>query len=184
MISSYQEDVSAVYKSPISVALGARYQINNTQIYFSTEYYSNVSTYNVIDISKLYDFGSGQLNSGGIEHKLRDVINFGLGVGRVLSEAISLYASFITNNSGLQRGERTDIAFNSFNIYHFSLGSSFSIYKFKLTLGLSLGFGAADEENIVGFETNYQEDKVQPIVEKQKITYRSIKLLLGFSTAL
>jgi hypothetical protein len=184
LVSSYQEDVSAVYKSPLSVALGARYRINNTQIYFSAEYFSKVPTYNVIDISKLYDIGNEQLNSGGIEHKLKEVINFGLGIGQVLSESISLYASFITNNSGLQPGERSDIAFNSFNIYHFSLGSSFSIYKFKLTLGLGLGFGASDEENIVGFETNYQEDGVQAIVDKQKITYRSIKLLLGFSTAL
>ena len=174
LISSYQEDVSAVYKSPLSVALGARCRVNNTQIYFSAEYFSKVPAYHVIDLSKLYDFGTRQLNSGGIEHKLREVINFGLGIGQVLSESTSIYASFITNNSGLQPGERSDIAFNSFNIYHFSLGSSFSIYNFKLTLGLGLGFGSSDEENIVGFETNYQENMVQAIVEKQKITYRSI----------
>ena len=112
------------------------------------------------------------------------MLNLGIGFGQKLTETVSLYASFITNNSGINHAGSSALVFNSFNIYHFSVGSSLNLYNFRITLGIGLGFGEGEEQNLYNSLYTNPELFNQSLLEPSEVSYRSLKLLFGFATAL
>jgi hypothetical protein len=184
VIISDNEDVSVVYNSPFAVAVGVRYKINDTRLFFSSEYFAKVSTYRVMDLAIINNIDRSNVSADRLEHSLDPVLNLGLGFGQKLTETVSLYASFITNNSGINPDGSSDLAFNSFDIYHFSVGSSLALYNFRITLGIGLSFGEGEEQNL--YNSLYANPELfdQTVLEPREVSYRSLKLLFGFATAL
>ncbi len=178
------EDVSVVYKSPLSFALGGRVRMGNTRIFFSSEYFAGVAPYRIINVINIDNIVGSDVPDDGVEHSQDPVLNFGIGIGQILTKSVSLYASFITNNSGINPDMNSDIAFNSFNIYHFSVGSSLTLYNFRITLGIGLGLGDGDEQTFADLSYNNPELFDPAVLEPREVSYRSLKLLFGFATAL
>jgi hypothetical protein len=184
LISGFQEEVSAFYRSPFSIAAGASYRFGETALYFSTEYFNKVSQFTVMHINDP-DIQSEILNIDyRLQHELESVINFGIGVEQKISELVSLYGSFITNFSGVSSHSETDLSIAGYNIYHLTVGSTFTLFNLKLTAGIGFGFGTDQIENFVDFSSSNLDNFLISSEGSKDIRYRSLKLVFGLSSGL
>ena len=119
-----------------------------------------------------------------LQHQLESVINFGFGAEQKISELVSLYGSFITNYSGVNPNSDTDLSLGRYNIYHLTVGSTFTLFNLKLTAGLGFGFGTERLENYIDFSSANPETDLVGEPGTQDIRYRSLKLVFGLSTGL
>jgi hypothetical protein len=180
LLSTYGDEMDVFYKEPFSIAIGMTYKMRSSRLYFTLEYFNQQSEFTVMDLPPLKDAASSIHLENEIRHKMARVINFGLGLEQVMSDNISLYLSFLTDNSGIPPGINSDISFSRYNIYHLAAGSKFTLFNFKLTLGLSFGFGS----NEIQQDLYYPNSALLLDLGYEKITYNSLRLLLGISTSL
>lgn len=181
LISGIEEEVSAFYRSPFSIAAGASYRFEKTALYFSTEYFNKVNKFTVMSI-KEPDIQTGNLDINyGLEHKLESVLNFGVGVEQKITDLVSLYGSFVTDFSGVSSNSDSDLTLAGYNIYHLTVGSVFTLFNLKLTAGIGFGFGSDRKENVVDFSSSSLENYLFG-EGSQDIRYRSLKLVFGLSS--
>jgi len=119
-----------------------------------------------------------------LQYELENVINFGIGVEQKISELVSLYGSFITDFSGVDSNSDTGLSLARYNIYHLTVGSTFTLFNLKLTAGIGFGFGTDKEENFVNFSSSNLQNYLLGQSDGQEIRYRSIKLIFGLSSGL
>ncbi len=182
LISGFQEDVSAFYLSPFSISAGASYRFEQTALYFSMEYFDKISQFTVMHVNEP-DIQTENLDIDyRLQHELDSVINFGIGVEQKISELVSLYGSFITDFSGVSPQSDTDLSLARYNIYHLTVGSTFTLFNLKLTAGIGFGFGSDRVENFVDFSSPNLENYLLGQEGSQDIRYRSLKLVFGLSS--
>lgn len=174
LISVFSEDLNVRYRSPISIAVGGAMKVGKSTIYLGGEYFTPVDAYNLMALESEGINSPDQLLK--LSHELEPVFNFGIGMAHKFTDLFSLYGSVITNHSGVLPDTQSDLKYSVYDIYHFSLGSSFSILGMMLTFGVAYGIGP--EEDLSDMQYNLQYDEIY------RISYSSIKLLFGFSTAI
>jgi hypothetical protein len=182
LVSGLQEDVSAFYRSPFSLAGGASYKFGDTALYFSTEYFNKVDQFTVMNVNRPEIETIDLEIDYRLQHDLESVINFGFGVEQKISELVSLYGSFITDFSGVKKSSDTQLSLARYNIYHLTFGSAFTLFNLKLTAGIGFGFGSDTEEDIVDFPSETDENLLLDLDDARDIRYRSIKLVFGLSS--
>jgi hypothetical protein len=184
LISGSNEDLPVSYRSPFSISVGASYRFEETALYFTAEYFNKIGQYTVMHV-KEPDFQTEQLaNDYNLQHQLESVLNYGLGVEQKISELVSLYSSFYTNFSGVSSNTDSDLTFAGYNIYHLTVGSSFTLFNLKLTVGVGLGFGTEGIENLADFSASDLQNYLLGRFGTQDIRYRSLKLVFGLSSGL
>ena len=182
LVSGLQEDISAFYRSPFSISAGASYKFVDTALYFSMEYFNKVDQFTVMHVNQP-DIQTEDLNIDyRLRHELESVINFGIGVEQKLSDIVSIYGSFITDFSGVSSESDTQLALARYNIYHFMVGSAFTLFNLKLTAGVGFGFGSDSEEGIIDLPSSSAENYLLGLERARDIRYRSIKLVFGLSS--
>jgi len=182
LVSVFGENLKVVYRSPLSIAVGGALKVGNSTIYMSGEYFARVNPFNLMALESVrMDSISLPVK---LSHELEPVFNFGIGIAYKFNDLFSLYGSFLTNHSGVLPATQSNVNYTVYDIYHFSIGSSFSFLDMMLTLGIACGIGPEKDMPVVDYDSQNQHIYNSQEIGNYRISYRSIKLLLGFSTAI
>jgi hypothetical protein len=176
LASDYQSDLSSQYHSPLSIAVGATYYFDKSSAYFSLEWFDNVDNYKILDPEPFYSQSSEEVFSPPYDHELKSVTNFGLGFQHQFSEKLSIYISGILDKSARINQSETQFAVSNWDIYHLTVGSTFTFWRLDLTGGLSYSYGSKKHERFIAGGV-VREPKFDPT----GAIYRRIKLILGFT---
>jgi len=183
LLSLFGEDLDVSYQSPLSIAVGGAWQAGNSTVYLSGEYFTRVAPFNLMVLGGPAGAASTTAPVK-LSHELEPVFNFGIGIAHKFTDLFSLYGSVITNHSGVIPGTPSDLNYTVYDIYHFSLGSSFSFFGMMLTLGIAYGTGPETDLPEGSDASQNQQLPYDQYEESYRISYRSVKLLLGFSTVI
>ncbi len=186
--SNYQQDIDATYKSPWAIGVGAGYNIGNSTIHFSVEWYDKVKEYTLLDPEPFDRQSDGESINVKVIDDLDSVINLGAGIDLHLSDSLSVFASFATDFSAVKEGasnflETEDVTSNSAvttNFYHFTGGSSFIVKKIDFTLGIGYIFG----KQIIRRPVNLPDEENEPIFEENASSTLHLsrwKFIVGFN---
>ncbi|MEJ2719702.1 MAG: hypothetical protein P8181_00995 [bacterium] len=179
------EDLSAEYKSPVSVAAGASYRWERSAVHFSCEWFNGVGRYQVLDLpASLPDPDVVGTLRRRVTVELDPVFNFGLGVERRFSENYHGYASFRTDFSGASSGESVPGAPRGWDLYHVGAGAAASIKGLSLTLGVIYAFGSNTYTSKLDPETANEQNNLMGDPMEKEIAYRRLKLIVGFAFTL
>jgi hypothetical protein len=76
-----------------------------------------------------------------LQQKANRVVNFGLGYQRTVSDRFSYYAAFTTDFTFADKDDNATNALSTWDIYHFTAGTSLLVGDAKLTMGAAYAFG-------------------------------------------
>lgn len=141
--SSYQNNLNTQYHSAWAVGAGLTYLIGKSRIHFSTEWYSTVPKYTIMEAADHIGQSAQDTNEFKLVDEFKSVINVGLGVKIFLSDNISFYTSFSTDFSAVTDHESRFVenekeAYNSIfksNFYHYGGGFVLDFKGADITLG-------------------------------------------------
>jgi len=175
--SNYQDDVNSEYKSSWAVGFGAAYRLDKYKFHFSAEWFNGVDEYNVLDTQPFQSQSSGEVFTNNLTHQTKSIINYGLGIDYFAADSLIFSASFISDYSAMA-GTESEIQpkMLGMNIFHFSAGSTFKIWKSLLTLGLVYSWGSEK----IGENINLSGGDNGIISNEAELQYSQIKVLLGF----
>ena len=166
LASDRQEGLSSSYKTPFSISAGIEYTISeNSKIHFAGEWFAPLSTYVVIQPESdnfirnnppdLRPIDSAELLR--VYDSMKSVFNFGLAYEQKLSDKFTGYLAARTDFSNANYVEIPDglrIGFTDLDIYHFTIGTSYTTEETFLALGLEYSYGANSEfKQIFNFPT-------------------------------
>lgn len=135
------------YETPLSIGLGIEVPLTSSILSVSTEYFSAVRKYNIIDdIDDPLDGLSGESSSirTTVGQAKSPVLNFGFGIEQEYDEQYTYFYGFRTDfspNNLLDLGEGISFLANTPDIYHISGGLAYSYQKSQFSVGLDYGFG-------------------------------------------
>ncbi len=172
--NEYNNYMVANIKEPLAIALGLAYISNNekSNYFFSMEYFAPISTYRLLDNTKISSWGEDDFQPGGdfLSYKYggKEVLNVAVGYEHIVSEKLSILSGFKTNFSAYdvsQSGEwetMKEYVIMSPPLYHISLGARFRYRSNTIVLGTEYILGISDN-NIqlanYGYPGVYIEDE-------------------------
>jgi hypothetical protein len=178
LAADFRKSGSVTYRTPFSLAAGLTFKIQKVRVYLSTECFSRVRPYTVVDTEEFYAQTGGELLSTDVTQELAAVLNMGLGLEWFYSARFKGYASFTTDYSAKRPGTATNISLTDWDIYHFVTGAEFSIKKSELTVGLGFAFGNRE----VGRRLELLGgDGLWDPFESLRFRYTTYKLIIGFA---
>jgi long-subunit fatty acid transport protein len=131
-----------------------------------------VDEYTVVDAEDFVGQTTGDTISVRLTQRQRSVFNWGLGVDHDLTEKLRFFGAFTTDRSFIEDPlDVANLATATWDIFHVSLGAEFAVQGIAITLGVAQSFGNEEDRAILG----------RPGVTSD-FTYRSTRLLFGFST--
>jgi hypothetical protein len=191
-----QEDLKTRYKSPLAVAAGVNYIGRKSAIGLAVQYFTAIDEYNVMKAEpaafvrpgSLYpDLGSDKFLM--LKTSAKPVFNIAVGYEYAAKPELIISGSFRTNQSfhdeDLEKSVAIKSEVSSWDIYHYTLGSTFIAGRSKLTLGVLYSHGVDKNSQQDGILDNPEEVNLlrgQTIITKA--AYNSIGLLLGYTFGL
>jgi hypothetical protein len=143
--TSYQDKLKTKYRSPWAVGAGLTYFIGKSRIHFSTEWYSAIPKYTLMEVAEYIGQSNSDTNRYKVLDEFKSVINAGVGVKIYLTEFISFYTSFSTDFSAVtdnitrfveNEAESYNSVFKS-NFYHYGGGFVMDLKGADVTLGVT-----------------------------------------------
>jgi hypothetical protein len=178
--ANFEEGVSATFKSPFSLAAGAAYSPDPaTTLHFTTEWFSKVPEYTVLELEDFVSQSGGDTLRFDATDVRGRVINFGVGASHVFTPTFSGYASFRTDYSGASDETPSDIVFTDWNLYFITTGTKLRIGTADLTLGLAYGWGSQDRLRL-GYDPGDGEGS-EGAPESADVSYRTLRFILAFA---
>jgi hypothetical protein len=117
--------------------------------------------------------------SASVTGGMKEVFNFGIALDRRFSESFSLYTGFTTDRTGYMSDVNTMIT--SWDLYHVTMGSSFSAFDIDWTVGLGYSWGSDDLDLDLEFASDGGGDDVmRPAGLSSQADYTKLKLIIGF----
>lgn len=181
-----------VYKTPFSVNVGAEYDFGRLLLGFSTEWFSKVGPYALIE-----DRGKGESpefpTSPNDDYAIpmmahKSITNWGFSLRYELKEWISLVGSFRTDKNYFDEealDRRLDFvpSFTYWDLYHVTTGIKMSAKKIKLTLGIDYANGSSSgDPQIVNMTTADQSNLLRGDINNDTETnYSNISFTLGIN---
>ncbi len=175
--SNYQEDIKSENKSSWAAGFGAAYRIGKYKFHFSAEWYDAVNKFYVLDTAPFESQSSGDVYTNDLTQQTKSIINYGLGVDYFAADSLIFSASFISDYSA----KSDEIVLDQpqslgLNLFHFSAGTTFRIWKSLLTLGLVYTYGSESIGEKIDLVAGGNDD----ITNEAELDYSQIKVLLGF----
>ncbi len=137
-----QEDLAATYRSPLSIGVGASYQIGATRFHASAEWFDQVSGYEIISPAPVYRPDGSPVDFRLIQ-ELNSVTNLALGVEHSFGPTVSAYGGFRTDNTGVDTQGIDNASLSEWDIYHASAGTTFTSGASAFTIGGIIAWGSA-----------------------------------------
>ena len=175
LLATIQPDLSATYKSPLSVGLGFGWQIGKARVNASGEWFDKIDPYVVMQGEESIQQEPPQPITFDVVQSMDEVFNWGLGLEYEFQETLSGYASFATDASGFtDEVERADLSLNTLDLYSAFLGADFRVKSARLTVGLGYGWGRAPAPELTDILPG-DEGELDP-----RYVYSRLRILFGF----
>jgi len=131
-----QTDLPAEFKSPLSIGGGFGWQIGNTRLYASAEWYDETTPYIVMQGE---DFQAQEPEDAVFTidavQALDEVFNWAIGLEYDFSKKVNFYASYYTDNSGLtDKIKRANLSTIPIDVNNLSIGADVIIGPALITL--------------------------------------------------
>ena len=171
-----QTDMTAEYRSPLSLAAGAARTFGATTVHFSAEWFQSVGLYTVIDSQPFQSQTSDRTVDTALQQELDSVVNAAVGLEHVFNPGLKAYAGFHTDFSALARSSQSNLSRALWDLYHFSAGATFQAIGQDFTLGANLALG---DEVVSKEETG--ASAIIGLPDKTEVSIQQITVLLGFN---
>jgi hypothetical protein len=149
--TDFQEDLSADYDSPFSIAVGGARSFGRSRIHLSAEWFDGVGEKNVLEPEPFTSQSSGETIRYETRYELDSVLNAAVGLEHRFESDLQLYAGFSTDFSAAPSSSGANSTAASWNIYHLSAGSTLAVAGQEITVGLIYSFGSSEiGENELG----------------------------------
>jgi hypothetical protein len=189
MIMDRKTSVRANYKHPLSVALGVNYQLPQTRIAVSAEYFTKIGTYNLMNPdAEPFVYPPSYLDSVAfkplinnylkVQNASRSVLNIGMGFSQVLYKQLTFLLGASTDFSSYVQplGENGLLhGLSHWDIYHFSGGLSF--HKQKYTISAGFLYSLTPSSKIPPYSVINQTPE---ITDKAVLSGHSYSIVLGY----
>jgi hypothetical protein len=172
-----QTDLSAEYRSPMSVGAGLAVRIGRKgRLHGSAEWYDAIGPYTVMQgeafLSQEPETALVQVDA---VHALEEVLNWAVAFEYSFTPKFTAFASYYTDYSGLtDQVERSNLNGLTIDIRTVNLGFDFTVGTTRLTLGGGYGWGREVASELTDLiresDENFEATQV----------YRNIRLLFGF----
>jgi len=173
LVANVQTGLAAKYKSPLSVGLGLGWQLGNTRINASGEWFDAIDPYVVMKGDDFVSQVPAEVRTFDVVQATDDVFNWAVGVGYSFTESIMWYGSFATDYAAVTDDiERADLSMVPVDLYSVSLGSEVTLEGARVMLGVGYGWGSRSAPSITDLVDN-EEFEAQYV-------YKRFRVLFGF----
>lgn len=194
-------EIQTNFKLPFSLAIGSTYQLlNNTKLYFTTEYFSGISKYKLVDAQIKTDITTDIIyeklqNKDWLSYQTsnRPVLNVALGYQWQIKPDVLFLMGFRTDINSLRKSDidvdylRASLYNATSNIYHATGGVKFILNKHLLIAGTQFSFArkikVSQLSNFISADDFMEHKNVMPLTgvkeNKARINQFSISLFLG-----
>ena len=176
----FQDGVSSDYQSPLAIGAGAAYRLGATKLYASAEWFNRIDPYRVMDTQPFIGQTSGDTLIFNVVADADPVLNWGVGVEHNFNERTGIYGSFATDFSSTSPESEANTSVTFWDLYHASLGTTFTVGQSVWTVGGILGFGG---QTIEGIDVIPGDDEIVPALGETKLSIVSFTFILGFELA-
>ncbi len=185
LAADYQQNLDANFRSPISIAGGLSYRFGKADrgaVHFTAEYFSRLKQFDVLTPKPFESQTTGDVVTRKYTHEAKPVFNWGIGGEYRQSDILAFYGAYITDYSyrSDDANFREEISTSHWDIQHVSFGSAFTIRTLDFTLGLSYGWGLDKANRLIDF-SDFDSYGLADDSSKQKVSYNSLKVLVGFA---
>jgi hypothetical protein len=177
LVADVQTDLSAKYKSPLSIGLGFGWQIGKARINASGEWFDAIGPYTVMKGEEFVTQVPAGVQRFDVVQELDDVLNWAVGVGYSLTESIIGYGSFATDFAAVSDDiERAELSITPVDLYSAFVGTEFLVERARVTLGAGYGWGSEPADRITDligdedFEANYVFKRVRVLFGFELVT--------------
>ncbi|MEN8192765.1 MAG: hypothetical protein ABFS12_08095 [Bacteroidota bacterium] len=172
-ISNSQENLTAYYKSPISIGFGGAYYWRNTVLYFSAEWFNRVKDFLVMEPSSFIGQSSERTINYNVNYSLKSVFNFGIGIKYIFSDNFIYYGGISTDESAYNPESFNPFVLSTWDIVHIRSGAEFKFHDLSITLGFSYGYSGElfGNFNLFGIFKNSKTD----------VIYNQMDVILGLT---
>lgn len=179
--ANHQQDLSPVWKSPLSIAFGGARQFGATKVHVAAEWFNSISRYKILD-PESYETQSvpGQMEEYNLEYAAESVFNFGVGVDHAYTETFSLFSSYRADFSMTPKDLDNEISIAVWDLNHLTGGASFQFLSMEFTAGLQFSWGTGDSDRFASFNVEETGD-INGTFADREVSYRRLKALLGFN---
>ena len=161
------------YRSPASVAIGARFDFGRNAVYTTIEAFAPVERYRVLDAPAVPVSGIGSTLGAVLTQELRSVVNVAIGYEYSPRKNLTFYGSFLTDFSSATDDPSAGHTLSTWDIYQVTGGVAFIANNTDFTLGASYARGGEPIylQNDIGVAARLEQIEIQ---------YRKIKVFIGF----
>jgi len=147
--SSAQRDVTAEFRSPLSVAFGVSRPFGNTVLHVSGEFFAPVGEYVVVDSQPFVGQTSEETIPTAVINEADSVFNVALGLEQIFNEGLKAYFGFHTDFSSATGNPAANLTYSQWDLYHIGGGATFNAMGTDFTLGAvaALGNSVVQKEN-------------------------------------
>ncbi len=181
LAANHQPDLTSTYKSPFSVAIGTAYQLGDTRLYFSLEWFNTVGKYDIMSpLSYPSQSHPNSIYTYDISSSTRSIVNWGLAASHNFSSRVAIYMSFWVDKSNLNPGDDPNLMMAFWDLVHTNLGASFEFMNIEFTSGLGFSHGSGTTQKYPSYNIGDEQD-LEGYFPPTKVTFNRLKFLIGFN---
>ena len=192
LVFDEQDNIKAVNKYPATIGAGMTLNAGDWKLYASAEYFFGIRPYDVMmpqSTASVLPAEWIKLSSEqviGVRTSAKAVLNAGIGFSYHLKRNKNILGSITTDFNSLPADKHfigNSISANSWNTYHFSLGTRFKFWKIDVLTGLRYSTGhSKNQPQLVDMRSPTNDNLLLGNRDNNmEQVYRSLSLLLGFN---
>jgi hypothetical protein len=139
-----QKGLSADYRTPLSIAVGATWRSEATSVYFTAEWFSGLNAYRPLVPAPFQSIIPDTMFTYGEVINRYAIINVAVGMKTKISDRTSFYLSLIRDGSYLRAVDTESNSIVNYDLYHGTIGWNFAIDPLEITVGGIIGGGYID----------------------------------------
>ena len=179
--SDYQEDLSASWKSPLSLAAGISLKSGASRYHLTAEWFNAVAARQAMNPDPFVSQSDpGETRTYNLTYGAKSLINFGVAAEHTFTPKFSLYGAFRSDFSSIPSAESDNLQISNWDLWHISGGASFTFLNMEFTSGLQYSFGSGTSERFINFNLEGEESVIGESGTFD-ISYRRLKVILGFN---
>jgi hypothetical protein len=181
MDSYYFEDLKTRYPSSWTIGIGTSYDLGSSKIHFSVEWFAAVKPFNHMNIPNITNKTTGKDENISLTQEYKSVTNAGIGWQHIFNNHFSLFGGATTNFTTTPPGSIKDISLSNWNIYQMTAGTVFTYKRIKMNTGIRYSFGKENAKQLINYPTVSTKNALLGERIISNISYKSLKLVIGFS---
>lgn len=176
-----QSGLDVNYRSPLSVGLGASWDLGIVVLYAAAEWFDGVPRDKVMDAAPRTALTPDAPLDLDVSNRMVSVINVGTGLEWRLTPDVSIFGSIRSDFSALQEAGDSDMAMGSWDLSHVTAGAMLRSEFSELFLGFSYAFGSGSFEQGANFSEAAEENALLGTTGTSSIHHHIYKVMIGYT---